>query len=145
VSTTDNDTVVTPVGPTGAGGWPSPGQTPPVPSWCGGVSEAEYSGEDDTGFTRHLCSVDVGPVWCQVQVHQVETWDRGAVTRNEPAVQVWTEDGYTDRYTVEQARALGRALLDAANRLEEAEVEHTMWLANKVELLAAVQAAEATR
>lgn len=126
-------------------GGPARGQTPLVPSWCGGVSEAEYSGEDDTGFTRHLCSVNVGPVWCQVQVHQVETWDRGAVIRNEPAVQVWTEDGYTDRYTVEQARALGRALLDAANRLEDAGVEHTMWLANKVELLAAMHAVEVTR
>lgn len=110
--------------PAGEDGWPSAEQTPPMPSWCGGVSEAAYTMEGETGFERQLCSVDVGPEWCQVAVHQAETWDRSQVRRTDPTVQIWTSSNFTDRFTLTEAQALGAALLAAADRLEAAQLEH---------------------
>ena len=45
--------------PAGEDGWPSTEQTPPMPSWCGGVSEVDYTMEGKQGFERQLCSVDL--------------------------------------------------------------------------------------
>lgn len=95
---------------------------PPCPSWCSGSAGHEWESLDrkSSEVTRFHQSDPSALAWISAR----ESADRfGRLTLDAPTIEVCKLPPYARGMTSEQARDMARALLDAAERLADLEVD----------------------
>lgn len=105
--------------------WMTEPTPPPMPSWCRGTGEPEYTSyRPETGASVRSLQSPTLQITNELSLHLQQTEDalHGDVTRTPVRVNLWGRDGDLPfLLTADEAQALGVALIEHAGRLREVE------------------------